>query len=66
MMASGKELADNVGNIIEVEEKKANSMRVIEFDRQSTLFLVKELLNPRQWHLPKKFVVNIYAVVWLW
>lgn len=48
MMASGKELADNVGNIIEVEEKKANSMRVIEFDRQSTLFLVKELLNPRQ------------------
>jgi len=33
MMILGKELAKHVHKIIEVEEKKANSMSVIEFDR---------------------------------
>jgi len=32
MMASGKELTKNVDKSIEVKEKKAKSMHVIEFD----------------------------------
>jgi len=38
MMMSRKELTENVDKIIEAKEKKANSMFVIEFNWQSTLF----------------------------
>jgi len=48
MMTLGKELINNVDKIIEAEEKMANSMCVIVLNRQSTFFLVEQLLNPRQ------------------
>ena len=35
-------------------------MHVMEFDRQSTIFIVEESLNPRQRCLPEKFAVNIF------
>jgi len=59
MMTLGKELADNVDNIIEAEEENANSMRIIAFNKQSIIFLVEQYLNPRQRRLLEKFEVNI-------
>ena len=47
MMASSKELAENVDKIIEAEEKKANYMHAIEFNRQSTFFLSGRILKSK-------------------
>jgi len=47
-MAPSKELIKKFDNIIEAKEKKkTNSMHIIEFNRQSIIFLVVESLNPR-------------------
>lgn len=59
MMTSSKELTNNVDNIIEVKEKKVKFMCVIEFDKQSIIFLVEESINPRQRCLPGKLILNI-------